>query len=160
MYNGDMRRSDREVTDIPTLLSWLDSFDVCRIGMVDEGKAYIVPVNFGYVYENGLTLYFHSAKAGRKMDILKAHPDVCFEMDGKHVLKDADIACDVTMDFVSVMGEGTIEFITDLEAKKAALTHILRHQTHRTEFALPDERVQAVAVYQLNVRTWSAKQHK
>ena len=46
--------------------------------MADEAGPYIVPLNFGFSDDS---LYFHSAHKGRKIDILKKNPRVCFEFD-------------------------------------------------------------------------------
>ena len=55
-----MRRKEREVTDYNKMIEMLKSCDCCRIGLVDDKGAYIVPMNFGYEDNNGkLTLYFH-----------------------------------------------------------------------------------------------------
>ena len=48
-----MRRSDKEITEFAEKLKVLDRCDVIRLGMVDDGKAYVVPVNFGYNVEIG-----------------------------------------------------------------------------------------------------------
>jgi nitroimidazol reductase NimA-like FMN-containing flavoprotein (pyridoxamine 5'-phosphate oxidase superfamily) len=40
--------------------------------MVDDGKPYVVALNFGYDREgDDLILYLHSAMEGKKIDILK-----------------------------------------------------------------------------------------
>ena len=53
----------------------------------DEEGMYIVPLNFGYTYEDDvLKLYFHSAGEGRKVDALAADPKVAIEMDTDHYL--------------------------------------------------------------------------
>ena len=82
-----MRRKEREVTDIKEIREVLDSCKVCRLGIADEGGAYIVPLNYGYRLEDGvLTLYFHGAKEGKKLDLIRKNPEVGFEMDGRHEL--------------------------------------------------------------------------
>ena len=49
--------------------------------MVDKGLPYVIPLNFGYkIEDNSLVLFFHSAREGRKIDILKEYNAVCFEM--------------------------------------------------------------------------------
>ena len=59
----------------------------CRIAMIDNAQAYIVPMNFGYDFQGEtLSLYFHCANEGRKIDILRVSKDVCFEMDCAHKL--------------------------------------------------------------------------
>ena len=63
-----MRRKEREVVKSEEIAEVLDSCKVCRLGVQDEDGVYIVPLNYGYVMENGvLTLYFHGAKEGKKM---------------------------------------------------------------------------------------------
>lgn len=72
-----MRRKDREITDIHTILELVSECKVCRLAMTDGGVPYIVPLNYGYEYADGaLTFYFHSAKEGRKLEILKKNPTV------------------------------------------------------------------------------------
>ena len=67
-----MRREKREITDISALKEILDTCRVVRIGTLDEEGVYIVPVNYGYEWEEApgekpvLKLYIHSAKEGRK----------------------------------------------------------------------------------------------
>ena len=46
-----MRRRDREVTDSNEIIHILDTGKVLHLGLVDQGKPYIVPMNFGYILE-------------------------------------------------------------------------------------------------------------
>ena len=48
-----MRRKDREVTEMEEIQQIFDECKVCRIGIMDENGPYIVPVNYGYVREEG-----------------------------------------------------------------------------------------------------------
>ena len=50
-----MRRRDREVTELNEIIHILDSGKVLHLGLVDQGKPYIVPVNYGYVMENDVS---------------------------------------------------------------------------------------------------------
>ncbi len=82
-----MRRADREVKDCKEIHQILESCKVCRLGIMDEGKVYIVPMNYGYEYEEGkLVLYFHGAREGKKLRLLGENPSVGIEMDGEHEL--------------------------------------------------------------------------
>ena len=75
-----MRRKEREVTDYNKMIEILKSCDCCRIGLVDDKGAYIVPMNFGYEDNNGkLTLYFHGATEGKKIDLINNQPEISFE---------------------------------------------------------------------------------
>ena len=52
MKRGITRR-EREVTDIDEILCILDRAKVAHIGMIDENKPSVVPMNYGYIMENG-----------------------------------------------------------------------------------------------------------
>ena len=89
-----MRRKDREVTRHGDLMEMVARFKVCRLGLWDGREVYVVPLNFGYEEKNGsLSLFFHCAREGRKLDILQNRPEVSFEMDGDHVLLEGDAPC-------------------------------------------------------------------
>ena len=76
MTKGITRR-EREVTDINEILSILDKAKVLHLGLVDGDEPYVVPMNYGYVMEDGkLTVYLHGAKVGRKLDVMRANPKV------------------------------------------------------------------------------------
>lgn len=76
-----MRRQDREVTEPGEIRQILDSCKTCRVAMQDEQELYIVPLSYGYEFDGEtLTLYFHSAEEGRKMQIWQRNPAVCFEI--------------------------------------------------------------------------------
>ena len=70
-----MRRRDREITDREKMLEIVAECDCCRLGLVDNGEAYIVPMNFGFEDAgSALTLYFHCAAEGRKLDLNGLQP--------------------------------------------------------------------------------------
>lgn len=76
-----MRRSDREITDLGEILSIINDCKVIHLAMVDDGEPYLLPLNFGYACEGGAFSFFcHSAREGRKLDILRKNPTVAFEM--------------------------------------------------------------------------------
>ena len=77
-----MRRTDREITDAEKITQIIQTCHCCRLGFCDNGAVYIVPLNFGYAEENGKRVfYFHSAKSGRKLDLIAGAPSVGFELD-------------------------------------------------------------------------------
>ena len=49
-----MRRKDREVTQPEEIFDIIKKCDVCRIAFFDEKFPYIVPLNFGVAFENGV----------------------------------------------------------------------------------------------------------
>ena len=74
-----MRRADREVTDVDGMIDIIDHCKVCHIALMDGEWPYIVAMNFAYRYENDqLVIYLHSAKEGKKLDLLRKDDHVCF----------------------------------------------------------------------------------
>jgi len=151
-----MRRKDREVTDVSRMKEIVSRCKVCRLGLTDGKQAYIVPLNFGYDWDDALTLYFHSAKEGRKLDILKENPRVCFEMDIDGRLIESPTACNYGYAFASVMGEGEVEFIEDDGQKAYALTNLMLCQTGK-EVPISAEMAKGVCVYKVRAESVSCK---
>lgn len=91
-----MRRKDREVSDFDEMMKIIAKCDTCRVAMFDETFPYIVPLNFGTeVVDNQLYLYFHGAKIGKKIDLMRTNKNVSFEMDCEHniILYDERMSC-------------------------------------------------------------------
>jgi nitroimidazol reductase NimA-like FMN-containing flavoprotein (pyridoxamine 5'-phosphate oxidase superfamily) len=155
-----MRRKDREVTEINELMQIIDQCKVCRIAMQDKAGLYIVPMNFGYTYENNqLVLFFHSAKEGRKINALKENSEICFEMDCEHGLITADAACEYGYFFKSIIGNGKVVFIDDVEERKIALSAFMKHQTGQ-DFSFDDRMVNCVSVFKIIVHNYTGKAHR
>lgn len=155
-----MRRTDREITDMNSIRSILDSCKVVRLAMSGDGAPYIVPLNFGYTYsENRFTLYFHCADEGKKLDMIRKNPLVCFEMDTDHELTTAESACGYGYNYSSVIGTGQVRILENGEERKAALKILMKHQTGR-EFDFTDGQMQNVTVCSIDVAELTAKQRK
>ena len=154
-----MRRSDREVTDIAQIQAILDSCKTCHLAMVDGGRPYVVPLSYGYTLTDGvLTLYFHSAKEGRKIDVLRAQSAVCFEMtcegEGTYV---EEPACNSGCYFASVIGFGDAVFVEDAGEKCAALSQLMRHQAHM-EVTFTPAQAESVCVLKVTATEFTGKQ--
>ncbi|MGD2097392.1 MAG: pyridoxamine 5'-phosphate oxidase family protein [Desulfobacterales bacterium] len=117
-----MRRNEKEITDQGEIDAIIRNSQVCRLGLVDEGVAYIVPLCFGY-QDN--SLYFHSATEGRKIEILKRNNAVCFEFEGDAHVTSGKNGCAWGMQYRSVIGYGTAGLIEDSEKKRRALDIIM-----------------------------------
>lgn len=155
-----MRRKDREITEISKMLKVLDKCMVCRVAMQDNDGLYIVPLNFGYSFENNeLVLYFHSAKEGRKISALMENNNVSFEMDCEHSLITAETACGYGYSFKSIIGNGKAEFIEEAEDKKKALSILMKHQTGQ-DFTFDEKMASTVAVFKITAHSFTGKDHK
>ncbi|MBQ8763396.1 MAG: pyridoxamine 5'-phosphate oxidase family protein [Clostridia bacterium] len=153
-----MTRREREVTDINKIIEILDKSKVVHVGMVDGDEPYVVPMNYGYVFENGkLIIYLHGARRGRKLDVMRANPKVFFEMECDIVPFEGDIACRYGITYSSVMGRGIAEIIDeDAEEKKKALSVLMKTQTGR-DFEFEDKMVAFVSVIKITASEFTAK---
>lgn len=121
-----MRRSDRQITEPARIHAIVEACDVCRLGLCDGRTPYVVPMNFGYRFDEKerLTLYFHCHGEGQRLSMLQANPRVCFEMDCGHRLVGGEPPCGCSMDYASVIGYGTAEVVREPEEKLEALALI------------------------------------
>ena len=149
-----MRRKDKEITDKKEIEKILKESQICHIAMVDKDKPYIVPMNFGY--ENK-TLFFHSALEGRKINLIKKNPNLCFEVDHVVQFKKAKIACDWSIEYKSVIGEGRAQLLYDPEEKREGLDIIMAQYSGRA-FEYPSEMLEKTLVIKLVIDNMTGKQ--
>ena len=152
-----MTKREREVTDLKEILGILDKCKVVHIGLVDEDQPYIVPMNYGYTYEEGkLTLYLHGAVKGYKYDLIRANPKVCFEMECDVMPFAGKVACQYGMVYASIMGKGTAEIVESVEEKIKAMTILMKTQTGK-EFTFNEQLVSIINVIKIEVTEFTAK---
>lgn len=153
-----MRRKDREITDETAIRAILDKAQVLHLAMIDGDRPYVVPLHYGYTLENGvLTLYLHSAKEGRKLDVLAKNDRVAFVLETDvSAISGGEIPCKYGAAYASVMGEGKAVLLTDPAEKAAALQILMRTQTGR-DFTITEAMTESVAVLRVDAETYSAK---
>ncbi|MFW5734957.1 MAG: pyridoxamine 5'-phosphate oxidase family protein, partial [Oceanidesulfovibrio sp.] len=152
-----IRRAHKAIVDIRDIEAVLHKALVVRIAMCDGDQPYIVPVNFAY---HAQRLYIHSARKGRKIDILRANPKVCFETDVDiDVIEPADPAkaCDFGMRFRSVVGTGTVEIHEDLLTVAMGLDLLMARFTDRT-YEYPEAILHKTAMLVVKIDEVSGKQ--
>ena len=152
-----MRRKDREIIDKNLIEDFISREQVLRIAFYDDGDIYIVPLNYGYLYNEQYSFYFHGAKAGRKYELAKKNPMVGFEIDGNYRVLESEIACDYSATFQSVIGTGKLSLVEDPTEKRSGLNTIMKQTTSKAEWNYSDEMLKAVAVYRLDVQKLSCK---
>lgn len=149
-----MRRKDKAMRDAADIRSVLEKARVCRLGMVDGDKPYVVPLCFGY---DGDTLYFHGALKGRKIDILQKNPNVCFEFDAIAETITAEDPCGWSMQYRSVVGFGQAALVEDPAGKREALKIIMAQYTEGA-FTFPANKVDATIVIRVTIDSMTGKQ--
>ncbi len=172
-----MRRKDREVVDNAKINQIIKNCQICRLGLNDNGRVYIVPLNFGYEelapdtsqieLENSQApksaarkiFYFHGAKEGRKAELIKKTHYAAFELDTNYELKQGPLPCSFSAKFQSVIGEGEIDFVEDAEEKIHALNCIMKQAAGKAGWVFPKAMLNAVAVFKLEVKEIFAKEN-
>lgn len=155
-----MRRQKREIKDMAEICRVVNECSVCRLGLNDKGSVYIVPMNFGYTCkEERLTFYFHCAKVGRKMEVLKENSKVCVELDCRHGLVQADMPCSHSYRYASLIGSGTAYVEEDVEEKLKALQIIMKHQTGKDFDNFEEKWIHATAVIKVELEEYACKHH-
>lgn len=157
-----MRRKDRQIEDRVEITEILNRSLVCRLGLWDEEGVYIVPLNYGFRWEENETaptLYFHSAPDGRKIRAIrsmKPGEKAAFEIDGDHEPLPHEIACRNSFSYRSIIGTGSVELIEDPEEKRAGLEAILIQMNGKAA-EIPATALSSVAVIRFRVETFCAK---
>lgn len=154
-----MRRKDRELIDPAAIEDILKRALVLRLGLVDGGLPYVVPMHYGYTLDDGrLTFFLHSAKEGRKLDVIRANPNVFVELDTDVIpISGGETACRYGSAFSSVMGAGRAVIVEDAAEKARALEILMRTQTGRF-FPITEQMAEGVAVIRVDIGEYSAKQ--
>ena len=153
-----MRRKDREVTDTNQIKKILDDCKTCHLAMVDKGYPYVVPLSYAYLIDDRkLTLYFHSAKEGRKIRILQENNVVCFEIcnEGEPLFAEK-MPCNSGYFFSCVHGFGHAQFIEDMDEKCFALTLLMKHQAN-LEIDFTPDRTAGVCVFKVSSTDFTGK---
>ncbi len=149
-----MRRSDKEITDRKAIEDIILRSKVCKLAMCEENRPYIVPLCFGF---KNNTLYFHSAPKGKKIEILKKNPNVCFEFEiFTQIIKSAK-ACKWGMRYRSVIGFGKAGFITDDDLKRQAFD-IIMNQYADGSFIYEDALLKSVVIINVEIQSMTGKQ--
>src|SRR5215510_10987193 len=123
-----MRRKDREIMDINEKMAIIGKCKVCRLGLSENNYPYIIPLNYGFTFENEkLTLFFHGAKEGKKIEIIKNNNNACFEIDCDGKLIERDKPSNYSYEYKSIIGFGKLYFLETNEEKINGLNNLMKH---------------------------------
>ena len=158
----EMHFKRNEITDTENIRAILEKCVYGRLGFSEGGVPYIVPINFGYTFEDGvITLFFHSSGVGRKIDIIKENPLVCFEIDCEYLLDPETDPGGNRVRWESLIGTGKIEYVTEFYEKRRMLGNMIRkfrkYNKHYHPNPLTDDRVIGVTMFKLVLDEYKAK---
>jgi nitroimidazol reductase NimA-like FMN-containing flavoprotein (pyridoxamine 5'-phosphate oxidase superfamily) len=153
--HGTMRRKEREITDRTEIDSIIYSSKVMHLALSDNNTPFLVPLFYAY---DGTSLYFHSAKAGTKIEIIKRNNNVCFEITTDHGVIESDKACDFEAKHRTVIGFGKALFVESEEEKINALNRIVARFTDK-KFEFPKANLNSTTVIRIEIDLLKGKKH-
>ena len=155
-----MRRKDKEIIDINEILDIIGKCKYCRLGLSENNTPYIIPLNYGFSYDNNkLIFYFHSAKEGKKLDIIQKNNNACFEIDCDTRLIEGEKPCDYGYEFKSIIGFGKIIIIETIEGKTKGLNYLMKHQTGKEiNYNYKNNELNNVIIFKMEIEELTGKQ--
>jgi hypothetical protein len=142
-----MRRKQNEITEKTEIEAILLKARVGRLATLGEdGYPYITPVN--YVYWQGC-IYFHCSTQGEKLDNIRRHEKVCFEIDVPLAYLDTAYdpalpVCDVGQFYQSVIIRGQAQIVEEMAEKVGALNALMASHENDARFAAISAKTPAV----------------
>ncbi|MBN1226933.1 MAG: pyridoxamine 5'-phosphate oxidase family protein [Deltaproteobacteria bacterium] len=150
-----MRRKEKELLDKESIKAIIKECSVCRLGLSVNDNPYIVPVSFGF---DGLSIYFHTAIEGKKIEYIQANNKVCFEFEHKvQLAPDQKDPCKWTFSFQTVIGYGKIHELTEKDQKINGLSHIMAQYSKR-KWVFNEEILKMIRLWKISIENMTAKQ--
>ena len=145
------------VTNPEQIRHILDSGKVLHLGLSVNDEPYVVPMNYGYTMEDGkLVIYLHSAVKGKKLEMVRTNPRVCFNIDCDRMPFEGRVPCQYGMVYSSILGRGTAALVEDPEDKMEAMSILMKTQTGK-DFTFNERLVSIVTVIRIDVTEYTAK---
>ncbi len=152
-----MTKRELQITDEVQIQNILNTAKVLHLGLAVDNEPYVVPMNYGYIMEEGkLVLYLHSALQGKKLDMMRANSRVFFELDCDHMPFEGEKPCQYGLGYSSIMGCGTAQIVEDVQEKMKAMSALMKTQTGK-DFTFNERLVSIVAVIRIDVEEYTAK---
>ena len=155
-----MRKANKEITDQAVLNEILNTCTVGRLGTIArDGSPMVKPLNFVF-HDNAI--YFHSARAGEKIDDIMRDNRVCFEMELsiaflKGTLEDP---CKAEYLYRSIIIRGRALQIEDRVERIAALTALMhKYQPSGGYGDFLEEKLSITAVVRIDIEEMVGKEN-
>lgn len=147
-----------EITDSKEIEEILMQAQVLHLGFFDEEYPYVVPITYGY--EEG-RIYMHCATTGKKIDLIRRNPKVCFQAETDVAFNDAPKKTSgIALAYRSVIGFGTIRILEDNDEKREGIKVLAAHYNEKgVHVQRPDAMLRNVAILELTVDHMTGKQH-
>jgi nitroimidazol reductase NimA-like FMN-containing flavoprotein (pyridoxamine 5'-phosphate oxidase superfamily) len=130
-----MRTAKKEITDRAELEEILSRADVLYLALHDTPAPYVIPLTFAYA--DG-ALWFHCAREGTKLDLIRRDPRVGFSAVADARVEPGAAACDFTARGRSVVGRGTARICADPAERRRGLDALVRRYGRERPDYRPD----------------------
>jgi len=145
------------ITDQEIIQNILDEAEYGTLALCSNNKPYSVPINF--VEVDG-EIYFHGAKKGKKMTLIKENAQASFSVVESFSLlpsyfsSDKGDACPATHLFKSVIIDGVMKIVDDYDEKAQALEALMQKLQKEGKYIplnheMYKKAINAVALYKL-----------
>ena len=128
------------------------------LGLVDDGRPYVVPLN--YSYHDGGRILFHCALVGRKLDLIRENPNVTLTAARQlQPIQRHESGDPCHLDSDSVICFGTARIIDDIEERAVKLNefnHFFRPGAEDIE----EQRVRGCGVVEITVRQMTGRRER
>ncbi|WP_301169713.1 pyridoxamine 5'-phosphate oxidase family protein [Brevibacillus nitrificans] len=117
-----MNDSKRACEDHEKIDAFLSAARVGHLGLTDGAYPYVVPVN--YCWHDG-RIYFHGADTGKKVEIIKNNPHVCFTVCEELGTIADPVPAQTDTGYMSVMVFGQIERVEGIKEMTGVMQVLL-----------------------------------
>jgi uncharacterized protein len=157
MKTWHTRHPDKAITDAAEISRIIMGQKFLTLALCAENQPYLVTLSHAYDSERNC-FYFHCSPVGRKIDIIRANPQVYGQ-----VLEDCGyVPTECEHKYRTVQFEGRAEIVADPEEKLRALRLLIERLEPAPEPVkarlLQPDRLTGIAVIRVTVINWSGKQ--
>ncbi len=150
-----MRLKEKELTQKEEIEAVIREAETCFLGMTVADEPYVIPLNYGY---RDNCLYFHCARKGRKIDMIKKNNRVSFALAvDARISTEGEMPCTWTTAYRSVAGSGEAHLVNDIEARREALDIIMSHYSSADDFKYKRSSLENVMIIKVVITDISCK---
>lgn len=159
MRQNRMLRKEREMDEADVVRFLLEA-KIGRLGISQNNEPYVVPVLFVYDLETE-AIYVHSSKKGRKIEMIRKNPKVCFEIDEMSNIIIGKSPCNCKVIYRSVIVFGEASFIDNsLEKTKVLNTFMRKYANETNRIPVTSEMTNNTQIIMVKIISKTGKENK
>lgn len=153
-----MRRSDRQIAERSEIDAIIRRHSVLYLALWDAAAMapYVIPMTYGY---DGECLYMHAALEGRKLNLMREHPQVAFAIEAEYEVKPGPVACGWDFLYESVVGTAEVDLLQTPQDKSHALDVLMSHFDSQPH-TYPPEALAKTAAVRLRITSVTGKRNQ